>query len=139
MLSIKPKYADLILEGSKTVELRRSWAAQDVATIVIYASSPIQKLVGIVTVKEVKKVSLTQLWKISKAHGGGLSNIELKEYYKGKERGYAVMLGHVVKAKVPVEPSRLFAQFVPPQSFRYLNEKELKQIEKKLLGKKGQS
>lgn len=137
LLSIKPKYADMILAGTKTVELRRAWAAQEVATIVIYASSPVQRLVGIVAVSEVKEASPTQLWKISSTNGGGLSNKELKDYYKGKTKGYAVMLGDVTKAKTPVEPTSVFAQFVPPQSFRYLDEQELKQVWQKLLGKKG--
>ena len=53
LLSIKPKYADLILTGSKQVEFRRSWAAQDVGLIVLYSSSPIQKIVGIVEVDSV--------------------------------------------------------------------------------------
>jgi predicted transcriptional regulator len=53
LLSIKPKYADLILAGSKRVEFRRSWAAQDVSMIVLYSSSPIQKIVGTVEVDEI--------------------------------------------------------------------------------------
>lgn len=137
LLSIKPKYADMILAGTKTVELRRAWAAQEVATIVIYASSPVQRLVGIVDVNEVKEASPTQLWKVSQIHGGGLSNKELKDYYKGKTKGFAVMLGNVHKAKSPIEPESVFTQFVPPQSFRYLDEQELKQVRQKLLGKKG--
>jgi predicted transcriptional regulator len=136
ILSIKPKYADLILQGLKTVEFRRAWAAQPVGAIVIYASAPVQKLVGTVRVAEVKQLSMTQLWQTSLAHGGGLTQPELKRYYHGKSKGYAVMLQHLKKAKAPLDPKAVLPGFVPPQSFRYLDEKEFLRIESKLTGKK---
>ncbi|MEK6667662.1 MAG: ASCH domain-containing protein [Pseudomonadota bacterium] len=135
-MSIKPKYADLILQGCKTVELRRSWAAQPVCTIVIYASSPVQKLVGVVAVREVKDQSINELWKTSQAHGGGLTRKELQTYYLGKRRGLAIMLGDVKSAQTPADPKELLPGFTPPQSFRYLDEAELKSIEQKLFSKR---
>ena len=48
LLSIKPKYSDLILSGEKRVEFRRTWAADEVGLIAIYASSPIQRIVALV-------------------------------------------------------------------------------------------
>ena len=136
LLSIKPKYADLILQGLKTVELRRSWAAQPVGLIVIYASSPVQRLVGVVAVVDVKEQSIGELWKTSQAHGGGLTRKELQTYYQGKHRGFAVMLRDVKPAKTPADPTELLPEFVPPQSFRYLGELELLGIEQKLFGKR---
>lgn len=136
LLSIKPKYADLILQGCKTVELRRSWAAQPVGMIVIYASAPVQKLVGVVAVREVKEQSINELWKTSQAHGGGLTRKELQTYYEGKRRGLAVMLADVKQARTPADPKELLPSFTPPQSFRYLDEAELKSIEQMLFAKR---
>ena len=79
ILSIKPKYAELILAGSKTVEFRRVWAIESVDTIVIYASTPIQKLLGIVKVTEVVKAKPATLWSYCSKRGGGLTKTELAQ------------------------------------------------------------
>ncbi|AMU13345.1 MULTISPECIES: ASCH domain-containing protein [Burkholderia cepacia complex] len=130
LLSIKPKYADLILAGSKRVEFRRSWAAQDVSMIVLYSSSPIQKIVGTVEVDEIVVASPTSLWRTCVERGGGLTREELRSYFADKSQGVAVLLGKVVKLAQHVEPSDVFGNFVPPQSFRYLNVSEYMKIEK---------
>lgn len=131
LLSIKPKYADLILSGRKRVEFRRTWAADQVGLIVIYASSPVQRIVATVEVSEVVCASLTKLWSYCTSHGGGLTRRELIEYFDGKAKGYAALLGEVRKLKKPIDPQGLFADFSAPQSFRYLTAPEVKKIEKK--------
>lgn len=137
LLSIKPKYADLILAGSKRVEFRRSWAAQDVSMIVLYSSSPIQKIVGVVEVKGTVVASPTSLWKTCVEKGGGLTRQELRGYFVGKSQGIAVLLGQVFKPRKYIEPSDVIRNFIPPQSFRYLNADEFMNLEKKISAKKG--
>ncbi|ALT78816.1 ASCH domain-containing protein [Paucibacter sp. KCTC 42545] len=137
LLSIKPKYADLILAGSKRVEFRRSWAAQDVGVIVLYSSAPVQKLVGIVEVDEVIVASPTSLWKACVENGGGLTREELRTYFAGKSKGVAILLGSVHLAAKQIAPSDVFDDFVPPQSFRYLTVKEYLKIQRKVASKKG--
>ncbi len=137
LLSIKPKYADLILAGSKRVEFRRSWAAQDVSMIVLYSSSPIQKIVGVVEVEEIVVASPTSLWKTCVERGGGLTREELRAYFAGKLQGVAVLLGQVFKPAKHVEPSDVISNFVPPQSFRYLDANEYMKLEKKVSGRRG--
>jgi len=136
LLSIKPKYADLILGGSKRVEFRRSWAAQDVSVIVIYSSSPVQKIVGVVEVDKIVVASPTSLWKICSERCGGLTRTELRTYYSGKAQGVAVLLGRVFKAIKQIDPTDVIGNFVPPQSFRYLDVDEYAKIQKKITSKK---
>lgn len=137
LLSIKPKYADLILGGSKRVEFRRSWAAEEVGVIVLYASSPIQKIVGVVEVDEILVASQTSLWRICTERGGGLTRDSLRDYFAGKSQGFAVLLGKVFKLTMNAEPSNVIENFVPPQSFRYLTSDEYIKIEKMLSARKG--
>jgi predicted transcriptional regulator len=137
LLSIKPKYADLILAGSKRVEFRRSWAAQDVSVIVLYSSAPIQKIVGVVGVDDVIVASPTSLWKTCTDKGGGLTRDELRTYFSGKATGVAVLLGHVFAPAKHLSPSDVIDDFVPPQSFRYLHAREYLKIEKRMAAKKG--
>lgn len=136
LLSVKPKYADLILAGSKRVEFRRSWAAQDVSLIVLYSSSPIQKIVGAVEVDEIVVASPTSLWKTCTERGGGLTREELRSYFADKSKGVAVLLGKVFKLPKHIEPSEVLRNFVPPQSFRYLDANEYMKLEKKMTTRK---
>jgi predicted transcriptional regulator len=120
LLSIKPKYADLILAGTKTVELRRSWPSNDIGVIVIYSSAPVQRLTGIALISEIKECDFDTLWAVSQAHGGGVTYDELSGYIDKKKLSYGVMLGKVMPAEVPVDPKTLFPNFTPPQGFLYL-------------------
>jgi len=136
LLSIKPKYAAQILSGIKRVEFRRAWAVQDVNVIVLYASSPIQKIVGVVKVDDTVTDSPTSLWKICTERGGGLTKQELRSYYTGKSQGVAVLLGEVFKFAEHIDPSDVISHFVPPQSFRYLNAVEYMELEKTVMSRK---
>ncbi|MGC5802693.1 ASCH domain-containing protein [Ralstonia pseudosolanacearum] len=138
LLSIKPKYADLILAGSKRVEFRRSWATEDVGMIVLYSSAPVQKIVGMVEVVKVVVASPTTLWKTCTDLGGGLTRQELRTYFAGKSKGVAVLLGRVFSPSKSLTPSDVIDNFVPPQSFRYLDASEYAKLEKKMIGRKGQ-
>ena len=133
LLSVKPKFADLIVDGSKLVELRRTVPVQTVGTIAIYSSSPTQAIVALADVKEIIEASPTKLWAIAKDNGGGLTRPELMAYFDSKKTGFAIMLQNVRVYGEPVKPTKVFKSFSAPQSFRYLNPKELKKLEK-LLG-----
>lgn len=128
LLSVKPKYANLILGGTKRVEFRRSWAVEDVSEIVIYASSPIQKIVALVEIDDVVVASPSALWQTCKERGGGLTRRELRAYFSGKPKGVAVLLGRTLVAVKDIDPSKVIGNFVAPQSFRYLNDSEHKKI-----------
>jgi predicted transcriptional regulator len=132
LLSVKPKFADLIVDGSKLVELRRSIPAQRISTIAIYSSSPIQSIVALADVKDTIEDKPSNLWAIAKKNGSGLSKIELLDYFESKKYGFALMLENVRVFEESVNPSRIFKQFSPPQSFKYLTDKELLKLENKL-------
>lgn len=137
ILSIKPRYADLILAGTKTVEFRRAWAAEKVTAIAIYASKPIQRIVGIVQVSDVVTAKPTLLWEYCKKQGGGLSKAELSAYMVGKSKGFAVLIHSVRKFDQGIVPSRAIEGFSPPQSFRYMTAAEVRKLERIALKSKG--
>jgi predicted transcriptional regulator len=128
LLSIKPRYADLILAGTKQVELRRSWPSNDIGVMVLYSSAPIQKLVGVAYVDRVEEADIPALWALAKKHGGGVSKAELVEYFAGKQFAYGVMIRSVRAASRSVDPKDLFPNFVPPQSFQYLAPEEFRRV-----------
>lgn len=128
LLSIKPKYADLIIAGSKTVELRRSWPSNDIGVMVIYSSAPVQRLTGIALIKEVRECDLESLWEIAQEHGGGVTYEELQTYIDKKKNCYGVLLGRVAPAEVLVDPKDLFPAFTPPQGFLYLSPADYQRV-----------
>lgn len=132
LLSVKPKFANLIVAGSKLVELRRTIPAQNVGTIAIYSSSPVQMIIALADVKEIIEASPTKLWDISKRNGGGLTKAELFAYFDSKKTGFAIMLENVRVYDKPVIPTKVFKPFSAPQSFRYLTLKELKKFKQLL-------
>lgn len=128
LLSVKPRYSELIVAGSKRVEFRRVWAVEPVRWIAIYSSSPTQLIVGVVEVKSVVLATPTALWQFNGSLGGGLTRAELRAYFADRREGFALMLGRRLVPPQPIAPSRLSSPFRAPQSFRYLTETEAQQI-----------
>lgn len=124
LLSIKPKYADLILTGTKKVELRRSWPSNDIGVMVLYSSSPVQRLVGIAYVDRVNEADVAGLWQLALEYGGGVTHDELVEYFAGKKTAYGIMIKSTKTAECTIDPKEIFPDFIPPQSFLYLTPNE---------------
>ena len=69
ILSLRPRFADAILSGVKTVELRRTEPKIRVPTLAfIYASTPARALLGTCIVTSVESGHLAALWQV---HGAG--------------------------------------------------------------------
>ncbi|MNH14629.1 ASCH domain protein [compost metagenome] len=128
LLSIKPKYADLILAGTKRVELRRSWPSNDVGVMVLYSSAPIQKLVGVAFIDRIEECDFESLWTLANTNGGGVTYDELKAYTKGKKTAFGVMINRVKVADTQVDPKEIFPSFTPPQSFMYLDPTDFSRV-----------
>jgi predicted transcriptional regulator len=128
LLSVKPRFADQIVDGTKRVEFRRVWANEHVPWIAIYSSSPTKMLVAIAEVESVVAASASTLWAVNCSRGGGLTRGELRSYFSGKTKGYAVMLGRVLRPNAPIEPAKIVQGFRAPQSFRYLTDPEVARL-----------
>jgi predicted transcriptional regulator len=122
LVSVRPQYAAKILDGEKTVELRRRFpdSGSVGATVFIYSSSPIRAIVGRAKIKDVQKLSVSEIWK---AHSDAacISRKDFYRYFSGVKFGFAIMLA-AVKPMTRVTASDLESQFgiVPPQSYRYV-------------------
>ena len=122
LVSVRPQYAAKILEGEKTVELRRRfpYSGSVGATVFIYSSSPIRALIGRAKIKDVQKLSVSEIWK-EHSDAACISRKDFYRYFNGVKFGFAIMLG-AVKPMIRVTASDLESQFgiVPPQSYRYV-------------------
>jgi predicted transcriptional regulator len=127
-LSLRPRFAELLLSGHKSVELRR--IRPDVApgaSVLLYASSPTMKLVGRAEVAEVKVAPNAQIWK-EHGHQTGITRKEYDEYLDGLEEGVAITLVNIRRLEKPRPLQDLrdrIAGFQPPQSYRYLDKAQV--------------
>ena len=121
-LSLKPKYAQAIVGGSKTIELRRQPPRIHAPTkAVLYASSPQRVVVGRCTVTAVVELAPEAMWQ-EFGSLAGISQAEFESYFVGKLRTYGLLLADVeaLDDAVSLEVLRSkFEGFTPPQNFRY--------------------
>ena len=119
LLSIKPKWAELILQGKKTVELRKQWTkSDDVGKIYLYASAPVKKIVGWMELEFAVCESIAEL----KQDVEGRSQVSPEDfdaYYQGKEKGWALFVRKA--AKIDPVPLDAVAKR-PPQNWMWPNE-----------------
>jgi predicted transcriptional regulator/adenylate kinase len=129
LLSIYPRYANKILSGVKRLEFRKSWPPNDVSAFLIYATVPVQKIVGIARIKQVHLGSATALWRLAQEMGGGVSRRILYDYFRGKQEGFAIEIESVLPCSTPLDPEAYLPNFTPPQSFAYLDRASFKRVE----------
>jgi predicted transcriptional regulator len=128
LFSIRPFYAEKILSGHKTVELRRKFPEFGTAgsTALIYTTSPVSAITGTAHLKCVFKLPLAKLWK---AHGEAacISKDDFSGYFAGQDYGFAIILQSARQLKRQLTASDLETEFgiVPPQSYRYINEERI--------------
>jgi predicted transcriptional regulator len=121
LLSIKPEFAEKIFNGTKKYEFRRSvFKNQDVRTVVVYASSPVQQVIGEFEIEKIINDDLRQLWDKTKEFSGISENFFF-EYFNNKEKGYAIKIKQTKRYDKALSLKDDF-NANPPQSFMYLEE-----------------
>jgi predicted transcriptional regulator len=124
LVSVRPGYASKILDGQKTVELRRRFPELGPAGTVafIYSSSPVRAVVGYVRIRHVLKLPISQIWR-EYGVAACVSKDELYAYFVGLKYGFAILIDSARPLEKQVTATVLEAQFgiVPPQSYRYVN------------------
>ena len=121
LLSIKPEFAEKIFNGTKKFEFRRSvFKNKNVTTVVVYASSPVQRVIGEFEIDSILNSELQQLWDNTKDYSG-ISKSFFFDYFNNKEKGYAIKIKKTKLYKAPLVLKDNF-NVAPPQSFIYLHE-----------------
>ncbi|TFH08030.1 MAG: ASCH domain-containing protein [Candidatus Atribacteria bacterium] len=122
LISVKPKYAEMLLTGTKTVELRRirpSISAGD--WVLVYASSPRKALLGAFQVAEVNEANPETLWR-KVGSQVGISYDDFCEYFRGTCRGTGIHVGRTIRFPEPTplqQMREIVPGFNPPQSYTY--------------------
>jgi predicted transcriptional regulator len=122
VLSLRPRFADAILEGRKTAELRRQRVGAPPGTrIILYSSAPVMAVVGTARIAEVHTLSPAIAWRRFRSRLA-LTRAEFDQYLEGCTTACVVDVEHVQRLDSPLPLGQLHnaTRFRPPQSYRYL-------------------
>jgi predicted transcriptional regulator len=120
LISIKPCFCNLILDGQKRYEYRkRVFSRSDVSRVYIYASKPICKVIGYFTVKRIINDTPSMVWDLTHEHGG-ITKKQYQAYFKGHTKAYAIEIDKVVKID-SIDPKQVLQSFTAPQNFMYVD------------------
>ncbi|TWU06298.1 ASCH domain-containing protein [Stieleria varia] len=130
-LSIHPKHVQAIVEGRKTVELRkRKPSIEPGSMVVIYATTPKCEVVAVAAVGAIQVGKPSEIWR----ECGELAAVSARvfdDYFYGAEKAVGIHLSNIGVFKTPVslpELRRRWDGFQPPQQYRYLNPSQQKFI-----------
>lgn len=125
LLAIKPKFAYLIFSGIKKYEFRKVlFSNSAVDHVVVYASSPVQKVIGEFQIESVLQDEIENLWQTTK-NQAGITKAYFDQYFINKKIGFAIK---IKDAKMYPEALCLKSDYKipnPPQSFMYLFESSI--------------
>lgn len=119
LLSIKPEFAHRIFEGTKQYEFRRAiFKNPNVKTIIVYASSPLKKVIGEFEVDCILSDDVEKIWEETKDHAG-IDKRYYLEYFSSKKSAYAIKVKKYKHYKKYLDIKETYG-INAPQSFAYV-------------------
>ena len=120
LLSIKPQFAEKIFDGTKKFEFRKSiFKNNTIKSIVVYASSPVQMVIGEFEIEDILMENPMTLWEITSNYSG-ISKEYFDQYFTVRDTAYAIKINKTKRYKKPLNLKSDFGINFPPQSFMYL-------------------
>lgn len=134
LISVRPHFAEAILEGRKTIELRRTRPnVVPGSQVLLYASAPCMAVVASARVTSILEDEPANIWRDHQEEVG-ISESGFDDYFAGVGTAYGLRL-HDVKRLDPTPLSELRALGIePPQSWRYVNSEFVSHITEKAAG-----
>lgn len=131
LLSVRSPHVERLLDGSKTVELRRRPLRLAPGTVVLlYAAGERKALVGSVVACGVDEGNPEALWRRHRS-STGVSYAEFKKYFAGANVGYALTVRGARTLKQPIPLAELrnrWSRFLAPQTHRRIESAELRSV-----------
>lgn len=123
VLSIHPSYSKKIMDGQKTIELRRRFPVSTSSGTLayIYSTTPDCAIVGCAQIRDVAKLPVKTIWK-QYASRAFINKGDFDAYFSGVTEGVALEFINPRRFTRPIELDELRRRcdFRPPQSFFYV-------------------
>lgn len=131
VLSIKPRHVHNILNGSKTVELRRIRPQVSVGQpVALYATMPVA---AVVATCRVRKMDVAAPAVIKAEHLGhaAVSATEFDAYFAGSDHAVAIHLDDIATLENPVTLDEIRSRrsaYNPPQTWHFFDRAQLRDL-----------
>jgi len=119
LLSIHPEYANAIFAGEKGFEFRRVIFKENVREVVVYATSPISRVIGRFKIEEIYQDTPVKLWEKTEARAG-VTREMFDAYFKDRAKAFAIKVSEPIRFSEPQPLSKYLPSNTPPQSFCYI-------------------
>jgi predicted transcriptional regulator len=119
VMSVHPRFAEAIMDGRKKVEFRKRALADDVTVVWVYATAPVQRIIGYFEVDGTHTADPADLWQ-EFADVGCIDRADFDRYYAGSATGAGITIRKAVRLDVPALIADLLPSGVPPQSYAYV-------------------
>jgi len=118
VLSIKPEFANKIFDGTKKFEFRKAiFKNSKIKTVIVYSSSPVQKVIGEFEIERIINHDIDTLWDLTHKESG-ITEDYFYKYFEDRQEGFAIQIKKVKKYRTP-KCLRADFNLFPPQSFAY--------------------
>ena len=120
LISIRPNFCHLLLDGKKIYEYRRKvFTRSDVDKVYIYATKPICKIIGCFTIDTIITDTPSKVWSLTPEHGG-ITKQQFNNYFKGCKVAHAIKIKDLKRFDEPIDPKTVIKDFAAPQNFIYV-------------------
>ena len=120
LFSVRGAYADALMSGRKTVELRRRFGSLDAkgVTLFVYETAPTKAIVAKGRLSQVSEHRLDQLWLLAQRHGA-ITRADFDAYFLGLTSGFALHVTDIERLATPMPLVAMRSQLLlrPPQSY----------------------
>ena len=120
-MSIKPKYANAIIDGSKLYEYRKRLPKNtDIQKVYLYASKPTKAIIAYFTIGSIISDNPQKVWELT-SKDGGITKKQFNDYFKGRSVSHAIEIDEVVELDIPINPKEVIKDFTAPQNYCYVD------------------
>jgi predicted transcriptional regulator len=120
VLALHPRYAQLIYDGKKRAELRRSFGGPGTRVVFIYETAPVSAVTGFFLVKGFRSMRPQSAWREFDGKLG-LTHAEFNEYVHGCDEVKILEIGKTAKLPAPLTLRAFTGRDSAPQSFCYVS------------------
>lgn len=78
-------------------------------------------IVGEFEISKILEDTPEKIWEDTEKQSG-ITKSFYDSYFENRDKAYALKIGNLKKYDNPINPYKIFENFIPPQSFRYLYE-----------------
>lgn len=123
IISIHPQYVSAILQGTKTVECRKSSIGlRPGAFVYLYATAPSKAIQGHARIAQINEGSPNEMWE-KHGHKAGVAEADFFSYYRTAKKAVLLALADIAVCERAVSLATLREMqpgFSPPQTARRL-------------------